>query len=265
LGDLVKNVGGDRVDVTALVGPDGDVHVFSPSPADARILAAAKAVFVNGLGLEGWMTRLVSASGARAPVIVASAGIKTRDNGNREGRGGTATDPHAWQSIANAKIYVANIRDGLSSADPDGKEAYAANAASYLGKLAALEQEVRATIAKIPAARRKVITVHDAFGYFGDAYGIAFIAPEGISTDAEISAKAVAKIISQIRDQNISAVFLENIANPRLIEQIASETSAKVGGTLYSDALSPPNGPAATYIDLIRHNAREIGNALTPS
>jgi zinc/manganese transport system substrate-binding protein len=262
LGDLVKNVGGDRVDVATLVGPNGDVHVYSPTPADARTLAAAKAVFINGLGLEGWMTRLIGASGATAPVIVASAGVAPRDMPDRHDAGRAVPDPHAWQSVANAKIYVANIRDGLERADPAGKDVYEANANSYLARLDALESEVKAAVAKIPPGRRKVITTHFAFGYFGDAYGLQFIAPENLSTDAEPSAKDVATIIAQIRRDKIPAVFMENISDPRLMRVIASETGAAIGGTLYSDALSAPGGPASTYIDMMRHNVDELDKAL---
>ncbi|HEY2532718.1 MAG TPA: metal ABC transporter substrate-binding protein [Xanthobacteraceae bacterium] len=262
LGDLVKNVGGDRVDVVSLVGPNGDVHVYSPTPGDAKTLAAAKVVVENGLGLEGWMTRLVKASGTNAPIVVASNGIQPRKMADEHDADHLVTDPHGWQSVANAKIYVANIRDGLSKADPDGKTVYDANAKSYLLALDALAEEVKAAIAKIPVDRRKIITTHDAFGYFGDAYGMEFIAPEGVYTEAEPSAKDVARIIEQIKKQKIPAVFLENITNPRLMQQIAKETGAKIGGTLYSDALSTPNGPAASYIAMMRNNIREFDKAL---
>jgi zinc/manganese transport system substrate-binding protein len=264
LGDLVKNVGGDRVAVTTLVGPDGDVHVFSPSPTDAGSLSAAKVVFFNGLGLEGWLTRLVSASATTAPVVTASAGIKPRQMLDPHDPDRTVIDPHAWQSIANAKIYVANIRDGLDRVDPAGRRVYDANAKDYLAKLEALDNEVKEGIARIPADRRKVITTHYAFGYFGDVYGMAFIAPEGLSTDAEPSAKDIARIITEIRSEHIPAVFLENMTDPRLIREIGNETGAAIGGTLYSDALSAPDGPAGTYIDMMRHNVREFDKALVP-
>ncbi|MEY2518092.1 MAG: zinc/manganese transport system substrate-binding protein [bacterium] len=264
LADLVGNVGGDRVEVAALVGPNSDTHVFSPTPADAKKLAAAKVVFVNGLGLEGWMTRLVSASGSQAQTFVASTGIKTRKMEDDHHPGRMVTDPHAWQSIANAKIYVANIRDGLSKADPGGKGSYDGNATAYLAKLDALEQEVKTVIGKIPADHRRIITTHDAFGYFGAAYGMEFISPEGVSTDAQPSARDMAKIIAQIRKQKIPAVFMENITDPRLMQQIAKETGAKIGGTLYSDALSDAKGPAGTYIDMMRSNVNELSKALVP-
>jgi len=266
LADIVKNVGGDRVDVKSLVGPNADAHVYSPSPADAKTLADAKLVVTNGLGFEGWIGRLIKSSNSKAPNLVLSKGIKPRklagghqhDHGHNHGNG----DPHAWQSVANVKIYVANLRDGLIAADPAGKAAYEANAAAYLAKLDALDREVRERIAGIPADRRKIITTHDAFGYFKDAYGVEFIAPQGVSTDSEASARDVARIIQQIRKQKIPAVFLENVSDPRLLKRIAEETGAKMGGTLYSDALTDEKGPAPTYIDLIRHNIRTLSAAL---
>jgi len=250
LADLVKNVGGSRIEVSSLVGPNGDVHVFEPSPADARKLADAQVVFVNGLGLEGWMTRLVEASGAKSPMIVASRGVKTYE---LEEDGKSKTDPHAWQAIANAKIYVANIRDALAAADLAGKAAYEANASAYLTKLDGLDAEIRAAIAKIAPDRRRIITSHDAFGYFGTAYGMQFIAPQGVSTESDISAKDVARIITQIKNEKIPGVFLENVAGPRLMDQIAKESGARIGGKIYSDALSDESGPASTYIDMMRN------------
>jgi zinc/manganese transport system substrate-binding protein len=259
LADFARNVGGERIEVTALVGPNGDTHVYQPKPADAKELGAARLILVNGLGLEGWIDRLIKASGAKAPVVVATKGIKSQQM-REEGR--VELDPHAWQSIADAKIYVANIRDGLIAADPESASAYRTNAENYLAKLETLEKEVLAEIAKIPPGRRQIITTHDAFGYFGAAYGFRFIAPEGISTETEASARDVAKIIHQIKTQKIPAVFLENVTDPRLMQSIASESGAKIGGTLYSDALSPPDGPASTYIDMMRNNVRELSAAL---
>jgi zinc/manganese transport system substrate-binding protein len=259
LADFARNVGGERIDAVALVGPDGDTHVYQPKPADAEKLGAARLILVNGLGLEGWIDRLIKASGAKAPVVVATKGIKPQQM-REEGR--VELDPHAWQSIADAKIYVANIRDGLIAADPAGEAAYRANAEKYFGKLDTLEAEVKREIAKIPPRRRQIITTHDAFGYFGTAYGFRFIAPEGVSTETEASARDVAKIIRQIKSQKIPAVFLENVTDPRLARSIAAESGATVGGTLYSDALSPPDGPASTYIDMMRNNVRELAAAL---
>lgn len=263
IADLVRNAGGDSVDVTMLVGPDSDAHVYAPTPGDAKKLAAADIVFVNGLGLEGWMTRLVEAAGSKAPTIVVSNGVAPRKLNDDRQSGRPDIDPHAWQSVANAEIYIANIRDALERIDPTSRVMVDASVADYMRRLEALDQEVRMRIARIPLDRRKVITTHAAFGYFGDAYGMQFIAPEGVSTDAEPSARDVARIIAQIRRGNIAAVFMENISDPRLMVQIARETGAKIGGTLYSDALSPPGGPAATYIDMMRHNVGELAAALT--
>ncbi|MFG1190466.1 metal ABC transporter solute-binding protein, Zn/Mn family [Xanthobacter flavus] len=283
LGDFVKQVGGDRVAVTTIVGPNGDAHVYQPTPADAKAVAAAKVVFVNGLGFEGWMDRLIKASGTKAPIVVATKGITPRtgfvdhdddekpkgkgkdkhDHAKEGGHDHGGIDPHAWQSIANAKIYVANVRDGLIAADPDGRDAYTANAAAYTAKLDALEAEVKSAMAKIPADQRRIITSHDAFGYFGEAYGLTLIAPEGVSTESEASAKDVGRIIRQIKAQKIPAVFVENVTDPRLIQRIAKESGAKVGGELYSDALSDDKGPASTYIDMMHSNVRELSTALS--
>ena len=257
LGDLVKNVGGDRVEVSTLVGPDSDAHVYAPSPADARKVADAKVVIANGLGFEGWMNRLVRASGSKAPVVVASNGITVR----KAGASGEA-DPHAWQSAANAKVYVANIRDALIAADPAGRASYQANTAAYLAKLDALDAEIKSAVTAIPADRRRIISSHDAFGYFQEAYGIEFIAPQGVSTEAEPSARDVARIIIQIRRLKIPAVFLENVSDPRLMQRIAQETGARIGGKLYSDALTSEKGDARTYIDLMRHNVKQLVTAL---
>ncbi len=265
LGDLAAQVGGDRVAVTTLVKPDADAHGYAPAPSDAKTLAAADLVVVNGLGLEGWIDRLIRASGTKAPVVVASKGIKPIEEADDHGHGHAHdhhTDPHAWQSIANAKVYVANIRDGLVKRDPAHAAEYETRAKAYLADLDALEAEVRATIAKIPPARRRIITTHDAFGYFTAAYGLTFIAPQGVSTDSEASPRDVARIVRQIRAEKIPAVFLETIADPRLMEQIARESGAAVGGKVYSDALSGPTGPAPTYVMMMRNNLAAFAKAL---
>jgi zinc/manganese transport system substrate-binding protein len=265
LGDMVKQVGGDRVEVITLVGPDGDAHVYEPTPADAKNLAASQILFTNGLGFEGWMDRLEKSSGFKGKVVVASTGVKPRTMVEEEegGKAETITDPHAWQSLANGKLYVANIRDGLIAVDPDGKSVYEANASKYLDAIAKEEDAVKAAIATLPKDRRKIITSHDAFGYFGAAYGLEIIAPEGVSTESEASARDVATIIRQIRQEKIPAVFMENITDHRLLDQIASETGAKIGGELYTDALSPPDGPAPTYLDMFRHNVGALTAALS--
>jgi zinc/manganese transport system substrate-binding protein len=255
LGDFVRNVGGDRISVTTLVGPNGDVHVYTPAPADAQKIADARLVIVNGLGLEGWLPRLVQSSGSKAVIVTATDSIAPLEIG-------AAADPHAWQSVVDAKIYVANIREALDAADPADAPGFRANAQNYLAKLDALDREVREAIAKIPPARRKVISTHGAFGYFAAAYGIEFVAPLGVSTESEASARDIAGIITQIRSAKIPAVFLENISDPRLIQQIAAETGVRIGGTLFSDSLSDEKGDAPTYIDMVRHNIKALTSAL---
>jgi zinc/manganese transport system substrate-binding protein len=298
LGDIVANVGGDRVEVITLVGPDGDAHVFQPAPADAQAVAGAQVIVANGLGFEGWMDRLIEASGTTAALIDASEGVNPiafgeekhaeeagheghdhddhaeeagheghdhddhADEAGHEGHDHGAFDPHAWQSPVNVALYVGNIARGLSSVDPEGAAIYQANAAAYIGELDALDAEIRAAVAALPEDRRTVVTSHDAFGYLAAAYGLTFVAPQGVSTDAEASAQDVAALISQIRAQTITAVFVENIADRRLLDQIASETGAAIGGTLYSDALSGPDGPASTYLAMMRHNLSQLTAAL---
>jgi zinc/manganese transport system substrate-binding protein len=251
LGDMVAEVGGGHVALTTLVGPDGDAHAFEPTPADARALSEADLVVVNGLGLEGWIDRLIQASGYQGPIVVASRGVAPR---RMDEDGLTVSDPHAWQDLANGHRYVVNIEAALAAADPAHAADYQAAAKQYLAALDALDREVRSEIAEVPPERRKVVTSHDAFGYFGAAYGIRFVAPEGISEDAEPSAADLKRLIDQIRREHIRVLFFENALSPRLVEQIARETDAVVGGTLYADALSAPGGPAPTYLDMFRHN-----------
>jgi zinc/manganese transport system substrate-binding protein len=255
LGDFVRNVGDDRVSVTTLVGPDSDVHVYEPTPADARKIADAKLVIINGLGLEGWLPRLVTAAGGKPIIVTATSGIAPL-------RLGSGADPHAWQSVVNAKTYVTNIRDALIAADSAGAEVFRANAQNYLAKFDALDREVREAVGNIPAAHRKVISTHRAFGYFAAAYGIEFVAPLGVSTESEPSARDVAGIITQIKQAKIPAIFLENISDPRLIQRISADTGARIGGTLYSDSLTAEKGDAPTYIDMVRHNIKALTSAL---
>jgi zinc/manganese transport system substrate-binding protein len=273
LADLIGNIGGDRVSITTLVQPGSDAHVYAPTPADAKTVAEAKLIVTNGLKFEGWMKRLVQSSASKAVLVEAAAGIKARiqkdDHGHakndKHGHDHAGQDPHAWQSIGNIRVYVGNIRDALIAADPAGKAAFEANAVKYIGELDSVENEIKAIVARIPMDRRKVITSHDAFGYFADAYGLVFIAPRGISTEAEASAKDVAKLIQQIRKEKIPAVFMENISDQRLIQQIAKESGAKLGGALFSDSLSKSDGPAPTYIRMMRYNIKTISEALLPT
>lgn len=259
LGDMVQRVGGDRVAVTTIVGPNADTHVYEPTPADAAAVSGTQIFFVNGLGFEGWFDRLVEATGFEGPVVTASEAVKTH---TMDDDGAVVTDPHAWQSLGNGLLYVANIAKGLCAVDAAGCASYTANAAAYSAELAGLDAEVKAKLAAVPEAQRKVITTHDAFGYFGLEYGVKFLAPEGISTDSEASAADVAKLIEQVRADGVKALFIENMSDPRLVEQIARETGAKVGGALYADALSRPDEPAPTYLEMFKHNIELLVPAL---
>ena len=303
LGDLVKQIGGEHVAVKTLVGPDGDAHVYQPTPADARAVSRAKVLFVNGLEFEGWIDRLVDASGFKGARIVTTSGIAAipfedgdahshddhkdhghakhddhKDHGHakhddhkdhahekhagHDGHDHGAFDPHAWQSAANIVTYVDNIAAALAKADPSNAGEYYENRAAYVAKVKALDADIMARINALPENARTVVTSHDAFGYFAKRYGLTFEAPQGMSTESEASAKDVAKLITQIRKEKISAVFVETIADNRLLEQIVRETGAKIGGTLYSDALSGPDGPASTYLKMMRHNADTLTKAL---
>lgn len=256
LADMVQNVGGERVALTTLVGPNSDAHVYEPTPADARTLAEADLVVVNGLGFEGWIDRLVEVSGYKGPVVVASEGIVAMTVEESQ------PDPHAWQDLANGRIKVANIARALAAADPAQADVYRRRAEAYDRKLAALDRDIRGRLDSFPEDRRKVITSHDAFQYFGRAYGIDFLAPVGLSTESEPSAGEVATLVRQMRDEGIHALFVENITDPRLVEQLAREAGAVIGGKLYSDSLSGPTGPAPTYLDMFRHNVGEIASAV---
>ncbi len=255
LGDLAKRVAGDRVELKTLVGPDGDAHVFEPTPGDARAIAQAQLFLINGLNYEPWAERLSKSTKSRAKIVVAAAGIKPL-------RFGTGADPHAWQDVRNAIAYTENIARALVVLDKPNGEHYRANAFAYIDELRQLDAEIRASFASLPTARRRVITTHDAFAYLGKAYGLEFIAPLGTSTEEQVSAKEVAMLIAQIKREKITAIFVENISDPRLIEQIARETGAKLGGKLYSDALSARDGAAPTYIALMRHNAKLLTGAM---
>ena len=349
LGDMVRQIGGDHVHVVTLVGPDGDAHVFQPTPADARAVSEAHLLIVNGLEFEGWLERLIDASDFRGAEVVASHGIRpllagespdhmdehaddhahaeehdhemeheeehahadehdhemeheeghahadehhhddaddpahggdvahAEEHGEMDGHGHDDEphsdealaehghgiyDPHAWQSLDNAKIYVANIAAALAVPGHAGE--YEANRARYAAEIDALDEEIRGLIATLPDDHRTIVTSHDAFAYFGHEYGLTFVSPQGISTDAEPSAKGVSQLIDQIREENITAVFLESASDPRLLERIAAETGAAIGGTLYPGALSESDGPAPTYLDMMRHNATSIVSVLKP-
>lgn len=274
LGDFAQRIGGERVRVHTLIGAGADAHVFQPTPADGKTLAQASLVVVNGLGFEGWIERLIKSSGYRGKVLVASAGVAAlkqtaahAHSGHPRGtngdqQDGQAFDPHAWQDMKNALRYVDNIAQGLGEADPAGKALYQANAAHLKREIAALDVEIRQMFDKLPPERRKVVTSHDAFAYFSRAYGIRFISAVGISTDAEPSAADLGRIIRLIRKERTPAIFMENVSDPRLLQRIQAESGARVGGTLYPDALSTASGPAHTYLKMMRHNAQSLATAL---
>jgi zinc/manganese transport system substrate-binding protein len=269
LADLVKQVGGERVSVSSLVGPNGDAHVYRATPQDAKTVKDAEILVVNGLGFDGFMPRLVKSSGSKARIVTASAGLKPlekakaggHDHGHSHGHDHGKHDPHAWQSIDAAKLYIANIRDGLIAADKEGEALFRANAARYIGELDAAKAEIAGLLGAIPKDRL-ILTNHDAFGYFAREFGLKMEGARGLSTAAEPSAQDIARIVRLARERKAKAVFLENVADPRIAEQLAKETGARLGGTLYSDALTDEKGPAPTYLALMRHNARTIATAL---
>ncbi|OGB47910.1 MAG: metal ABC transporter substrate-binding protein [Burkholderiales bacterium RIFCSPLOWO2_12_67_14] len=265
LGDLVRQVGGDRVAVEVLVGPGSDAHVFQPTPAQAKLVGQAQIVFSNGLGFEGWMSRLLGTAGYKGRHVVASRGIKPLHNeeaGEHKGHGHEEADPHAWQSVPNVMVYVGNIAKGLCEADASGCDSYQRNAATYNAELKALDTDIRAIWAAIPTTQRKVITSHDAFGYYASAYGVKFLAPQGVSTDSEASAKGVAQLVRQIKKEQIKALFVESISDPRLIAQIGRETGVKPAGELFSDSLSDARGPAPSYLTMMRFNTTALTQAV---
>jgi len=271
IGDFARAVGGDRVTVTTLVGPDSDAHVYEPRPADAMALARADVVLVNGLMFEGFMQRLVEASGTAAAVAVLSDGadiLPDPNGGHYHYSGGKAVfhaapnDPHAWQSVANASTYVGNVARAFCAADGARCTTYTSNAAAYVEELAALDREIRQAVEALPRDRRVAVVAHNAFRYFERDYGVAFLSPQGVSTESEASAANVASLIREIREKSASAVFAENITDSRLVERIADEADLSLGGTLYSDALSPAGGPAADYVGMMRHNVRTLATAL---
>lgn len=258
LADIVKQVGGDHVNVKSLVGPNGDPHEFEPSPDDAKTLKQADITFISGEGLESWFEKLVSASGYSGKPFVVSTGIKTR---KMEEDGKTVTDPHVWNSPLNVKVWVANIETALVAADPTDAKDFKANAAKYSNELDDLNAYAKSVIGTVPKDRRKILTSHDAFGYFGRQYGVQFLSPVGLSTETEASAAGVAKLIDQIKTEKVKTYFFENSNDPRLVQQIAKATGAQPGGELYVESLSKGDGPAPTYTKMFRYNVDQLSKA----
>jgi zinc/manganese transport system substrate-binding protein len=258
LGDLVRVVGGERVSVTTLVGPDEDAHVFEPKPLDAKNVLQTRLLVTNGLGFEPWAQKLVQSAGYKGRSVVASQGIKPRNLPAEKGHSHAETDPHAWQDPTNVIAYVRNIAAALGQLDPANASSYRANSEAYTKELQALDAWAKEQFAAIPAGKRKVITSHDAFAYFGAHYQVGFLAPQGLSTEAEPSAKEVAQLIRQIQREKIKAVFVENMSNPKLLAQLSKDAGVAVGPELYVDALSAPGGPADSYLKLMRHNVTQL-------
>jgi zinc/manganese transport system substrate-binding protein len=261
LGDIVSAIGGDRIVVTNLVAADQDAHVFEPSPADVRKISQARMVFVNGLAFEGWMSRLAKSAGYNNSIVVVSTGVAPRTMPSEHGHG-RDTDPHAWQDPNNVIIYARNIADALAKLDPAGAKQYSDNSVRYIAHLEALDRWITDRYSRISPDKRRIITSHDAFGYHGARYGVEFLAPQGMSTESEASAKSVARLIQQIRREHIKAVFMENMSNAKLIEQLAKDADVTLAGKLYPDALSKTDGPAPTYLRLMRYNAEQIYEAM---
>lgn len=271
IGDFARQVGGERIELRTLVGPNADAHVHEPRPSDAIALAQADVVLTNGLMFEGFLMRLIEASDTEARIVELTEGadiLRDPEGGHYHFYGDRAVfheapyDPHAWQSVSNAKVYVENVARAFCAADADGCPAYTRNARAYLEELDALHEEVARAVAAIPEQRRVAVVAHHAFRYFEEAYGVTFLAPQGVSTEAEATAADVAGLIRDIRERRAAGVFAENISDSRLVEQIAAEAGLSLGGTLYSDALSAPDGPASTYVELMRHNVTTISAAL---
>ncbi|QYY82009.1 metal ABC transporter substrate-binding protein [Pseudomonas germanica] len=259
LADMVHQVGGEHVQITNMVGPDADAHTYEPTPDDAKALLKAKLIVKNGLGFEPWLDRLLTSTETKTTVISASHGVIPR---SLDEDGETVPDPHAWHNLANAELYVANITKALIAADPANKADYERNSKTYLKHIYALLAEAKAKLGALPPGNRKIVTSHDAFGYLGQAYGIDFMAPQGLSTERDPSAAEVAALITQIRHAHVKAVFMENIKDARLLKQIADESGAHIGGTLYSDALAA-SGPASTFTGLFEYNLNTLYDALS--
>ena len=283
LGDMVERIGGEHIALTTLVGPDGDAHVYQPTPKAARLVAEADVLFLNGLEFEGWLERLAESASFDGAMVVATKGVVPiafdehddhddhadhddhddhDEHDDHAGHDHGAYDPHAWHSLENAVIYANNIAAGLAQADPENAGDYYANRAAFISEIETLSADIEAMMKRLPADKRTVVTPDDAFGYFAASYDLTFVAPQGMSTESEASAGDVAALITQIREDSISAVFIESITDNRMMEQIANETGATIGGTLYSDALSAQSGPASTYLDMMRHNATTLIDAL---
>lgn len=258
IADLAREIGGDRVEVTSIMEPGGDPHTYQPVPSDSKAVARSQLVLINGLMLEGWIEDLVRNAGGDQPVVTVSDGVETIDDPAYEGN----PDPHIWFSVPRWKKATVNVRDALIAMDPEGEEHYRERTAAYLTELDELDAWVRSEIERIPPEHRHLVTSHDAFQYFGVTYGINVMAVQGISTTSEASAAELRDVIDHVREHEIPAIFVESSVNPKLIEQVQRETGVEIGGTLYSDSLGPWDGPAGSYIGMVRANTKTLVEAL---
>lgn len=255
LADIVRQLAGESAEIVSIVGADADAHVFEPTPSDAAHVSEAALLIENGLRFEPWAQRLKAASAYSGHTCVAAARVTPL-------RHAGIIDPHAWHDVSNVRLYVREIADALKLTFGETGAGIDARLTAYDQRLADLDRDIRARIGGISEERRTVVTSHDAFGYFGRAYGLRFLAPIGLSTEEEARPDRVASLIDQIRSEGVRALFLENMADPRLMQAVAAETGVRIGGRLYSDALTGPDGAAATYEALMRVNLESIATAL---
>lgn len=261
IGDLVQVIAGDKVELRVLVGPNSDGHVYQPTAADARAVAQADLLIANGLGFEVWLNALTKAAQFKGKQLILGADVVPLMVADPHGAV-EIPDPHAWQDIQNVLRYVAAITAELIALDPAHRQFYTENSEKYTEQLRALDKKIKQFTASLPAQKRKLVTSHDAFGYFGKAYGLAFIAPQGMSTDSEAKTQDVARLIQQIRADKIPALFMENMLDARLLTQISRETGAVIGGTLFSDALSEKHQAAPDYLSMMEHNLSVLQRSL---
>jgi ABC-type Zn uptake system ZnuABC Zn-binding protein ZnuA len=265
LADIAQNVAGDQATVATLIPAGIDPHAFEPTPQDVARIADSTVLIVNGSGFEEWLANVLDNAGGQRLVIEASAGLATRtpdDTGAADHD--HAVDPHFWLDPTKVEHYVAAIRDGLAQADPAHAAAYAANAEAYIVKLKQLDAWIAEQVNTIPAARRLLVTNHESMGYYADRYGLKVVGAviPSFSASASPSAQQLAQLADTIRATGAPAIFLETGSNPQLAQQLGTETGVKVVTDLYSHSLTGPDGPAPTYLDMMRYNTQQIVAAL---
>ena len=277
--DFVRNIGGSEVAVTQIIKPNVDPHDYEPTPADIQAIGTAKVVVKNGVGLEEWLDRTIEAAGFQGAVVDSSQGVKLREGGHHEEEGGEHAeeegeehadeehDPHIWHDPRNAKIMVTNIEKGLAAADPSRADAFAKNLSSYSAEIDKLDADNEAAYAKLPAADRKLVTNHDAFGYYVDRYKLEFVGSviPSLDTSAELSAKQLGDLVAKIKATGTKAIFTESSLPPKSAEAIAQQAGVKVVGgedALFGDSLGAPGTPEGTYLGAERHNTEVIVSAL---